>query len=263
MPFYIDQIGRTISLPILPKRIVSLVPSQTELLFFLGLTNEVVGITKFCVHPSHWFNAKTKVGGTKQLHIDTIRQLQPDLIIANKEENLKEQIDCLANDYPVWISDVTDITSALQMIKQVGTMVGKREKAHLLVEEIKKAFNSFTIPPTTTLPKATYLIWQHPYMSVGGDTFIHAMLTAAGFENVFAAESRYPVITINTLKAIDCQVLLLSSEPFPFNQKHIDELQIQLPTLKILLVDGELFSWYGSRMLQAPDYFKMLHNKLK
>jgi ABC-type Fe3+-hydroxamate transport system substrate-binding protein len=261
MPLYTDQIGNTISIPIIPKRIISLVPSQTELLFYLGLAEEVVGITKFCVHPTEWFTTKTRVGGTKQLNIDTIRQLQPDLIIANKEENVKEQIDSLAKEFPVWISDVNNLPSALQMIVQVGTIIGKKEKADVLIEEIKKAFNAFSFPHPR--PKATYLIWHNPYMTVGGDTFIHAMLTAAGFENIFVAESRYPTITIDTLKEKDCQVLLLSSEPFPFTQKHIDELQAHLPSTKILLVDGELFSWYGSRMLKAPGYFETLCNKLK
>src|ERR1700741_3198050 len=106
---FIDQTGRKISIPQIPQRIISLVPSQTELLFDLGLDKEVVGITKFCVHPPEWFQTKTRVGGTKQLKIDLIKQLQPDLIIANKEENVKEQIEELEKHFPVWISDVNNL----------------------------------------------------------------------------------------------------------------------------------------------------------
>ena len=109
----------------IPKRIISLVPSQTELLHYLGLEQETVGITKFCVHPKEWFNTKTRVGGTKAIKKDIIQQLQPDLIIANKEENVKEQVEDLAKDHPVWVTDVNDLESALQMINDIGELTGK------------------------------------------------------------------------------------------------------------------------------------------
>jgi ABC-type Fe3+-hydroxamate transport system substrate-binding protein len=263
---FTDQTGRSISFEKKPQRIISLVPSQTELLFDLGLHEEVVGITKFCVHPDEWFRSKKRIGGTKQLNFDLIHQLKPDLIIANKEENVKEQVEELANHYAVWISDINTLEDAYQMIGQIGLITGKENKPEEIIVSIKKEFfqlQSNIFPPTGQSLPTAYLIWQKPYMTVGRDTFIHAMLKAAGFENIFADKLRYPEISINDLLNSRCQLLLLSSEPFPFSQQHIDELQPQLPGTKIVLVDGEMFSWYGSRLMLAPGYFKKLHDEIK
>lgn len=256
MPVFIDQTGRKISLEHTPVRIISLVPSQTELLFDLGLREEVVGITKFCVHPEEWFRTKTRVGGTKQLNLDKIRELQPDLIIANKEENVKEQIEELARQFPVWTSDVNTIEDAYQMIGQVGLLTAKEKAAAEIIQQIRNAFSELS--PLKNSLLTSYLIWRDPYMTAGGDTFIHSMMEAAGFSNLFADQKRYPEITLEELRAANCQLLLLSSEPFPFKQKHVDELQPQLPGTNIQLADGEMFSWYGSRMIKAAAYFKRL-----
>lgn len=258
---FIDQTGHPVTLANKPGRIISLVPSQTELLADLGLDKEVVGITKFCIHPEHWFRSKTRVGGTKQVNIDIIHQLQPDLIIANKEENVKEQIESLAEKYPVWISDINNLDDALVMIRETGLMTGKQTAAQKITEQIAEGFAALTTPGYKL--RTCYLIWKGPYMTVGNDTFIHNMLEAAGFENVFSERKRYPVISMEDLKQSGCELLLLSSEPFPFKQQHIDELQQQLPKTKIMLVDGEMFSWYGSRLLKAPGYFLHLHGTLK
>ena len=257
---FTDQTGRTITLNSIPQRIVSIVPSQTELLYDLGLDKEVVGITKFCIHPGEWFRNKTRVGGTKQLKPGIIHELKPDLIIANKEENVKEQVEELAKDYPVWISDINNLDDACEMILTVGLIVDKPIVAQAMVDEIKKRFTQSPILDSKFL--TAYLIWQKPYMTVGGDTFIHSMMEAAGFENIFADKTRYPEITIEELQTANCKLLLLSSEPFPFKQKHIDELQPALPNTKIILVDGELFSWYGSRLLKAPAYFNTLRHAI-
>ena len=261
MPVFVDQTGRTISLDKTPSRIISLVPSQTELLYDLGLDEEVIGITKFCVHPEEWFRSKKRVGGTKQMKPDIIQQLGPDLIIANKEENLKEQIEELEKQYPVWISDISNLDDALEMIEQIGLIVNKAQPANEMVFQIKKSFAGLPTPDTPL--RTCYLIWQNPYMTAGGDTFIHSMMTSAGFENVFANKNRYPEITIAELQTVNCQLLLLSSEPFPFKEKHIDEIRTMGFKGQILLVDGEMFSWYGSRMLLAAEYFKKLHNEIK
>jgi ABC-type Fe3+-hydroxamate transport system substrate-binding protein len=257
---FTDQTNHTIHLPRKPQRIISLVPSQTELLFDLGLNEEVVGITKFCVHPQQWFHSKPRIGGTKQLKMDMIHQQQPDLIIANKEENVKEQVEELAVRYPVWISDVNNLEDACEMITQVGAMTGKERNALLLITKIRAKFSHLA----TQSPKikAAYIIWQNPYMTVGGDTFIHSMIEAAGFENVFADKQRYPEVTPDDLRVANCELLLLSSEPFPFKPIHREELQALLPNIKILLVDGEMFSWYGSRMAEAPAYFSRLRQNL-
>lgn len=261
MPVFIDQTGRSVAIDSAPQRIISLVPSQTELLFDLGLSNEVAGITKFCIHPGEWFRSKTRVGGTKQIKIDAIHQLQPDLIIANKEENVKEQIEELQKHYPVWISDVNNLDDAYEMIAQIGLITGKQQAANEIIFRCKEQFTQ--LQTTDYKQKTIYLIWQEPYMTVGGDTFIHSMMEVAGFKNAYADKIRYPEITIDELRMANCQLLFLSSEPFPFKQKHIDELQIHLPATKIVLVDGEMFSWYGSRLLKAPAYFESLQQQIR
>jgi len=247
---------KTTSLGYIPKKIVSLVPSQTELLHYLGLTEQTAGITKFCIHPSAWFKTKTCVGGTKTINKKIIDQLQPDLIIANKEENLKEQIELLASDFPVWLTDVSSLDESLSMISDIGKLTGKEEKAAKLVIQIKAAFKQITIPKQTV--RSAYLVWRKPYMTIGGDTFINDMLLSCGFKNVFEDKKRYPEVNITDLQNANCGVVFLSSEPYPFQQKHIDELAIHLPGCKIILTDGEMFSWYGSRLLLSPQYFEKL-----
>ncbi len=189
------------------------------------------------------------------MQIETIKNLQPDLIICSKEENVKEQIEILAADFNVLVTDVKNYDDALQMILNIGKICNKENEALQLVTEIKNNFTKLNVTKNIT---AAYLIWKDPYMTIGGDTFIHDMLLHCGFNNLFENKTRYPEISIAQLQAANCQLLLLSSEPYPFAQKHIDELQIHLPNTKIVLVDGEFFSWYGSRMLDAPAYFKEL-----
>lgn len=278
MPQFIDQLGRTIILDDIPQRIISLVPSQTELLYDLGLDKEVTGITKFCVHPDKWFRNKTRVGGTRNIKMEIIDQLQPDLIIGNKEENAKEQIEEMAKHYPVWISDVKSIQDATCMIEEVGKLTGKLSIANNIVENIDKNFKPpagscgqtihrilRTNHPTNPVDKlqTAYLIWREPYMTVGGDTFISSMMQAAGFENIFQDNNRYPEITFEELRTKNLELLLLSSEPYPFRQHHADELKKHLPRTKIMLVDGEMFSWYGSRLLRASAYFEHLLKQIR
>jgi len=250
----------TETLGYIPKRIISLVPSQTELLHWFGLEQETIGITKFCVHPKSWYRTKTRVGGTKAVNKTIVDSLRPDLIIANKEENLQEQVEALANDYPVWLTDVKNLNDALQMIGDIGKLVDKQKEAQSLVKEIKKSFESLNarLPTTNYKLPTCYLIWRNPYMTIGHDTFIHDMLSKCGLENIFANKKRYPEVTVSELLTTNYQLLLLPSEPFPFKQKHVDELQVHLPHTKIVLVDGEMFSWYGSRLLSAAEYFKKL-----
>jgi len=241
-----------------PRRIVSLVPSQTELLHALGLESEVVGITKFCVHPAAWFQQKKRVGGTKTIHLDKVAALAPDLIIANKEENEREQIEALAARFPVWVSDVRDLSGALAMIEHVGVLTGRDAQAQVLAQEIARQFARYRPDAALPRPRAAYFIWRKPYMVAGGDTFIHAMLEEAGFENVFGTETRYPEVAPEKLAAQAPDVLLLSSEPYPFQEKHLAEFREICPAAQAVVVDGEMFSWYGSRLLLAPAYFQDL-----
>ena len=246
-----------------PARIVSLVPSQTELLYDLGLESETTGITKFCVHPAHWLRNKTRVGGTKNLNLEAIKKLAPDLVLANKEENVKEQIEALATHFPVWVTDVCNLDAALEMIEDIGMLTGKQAKAALLKHAVSNAFADLSKCEKIKIFRTTYLIWQDPYLTVGGDTFINAMLEEAGFENIFADQKRYPEVRVDMLREAGCELLLLSSEPYPFAEKHVPPFQALLPRTKIMLVDGGLFSWYGSRLLLAPAYFKNLQAQLR
>jgi ABC-type Fe3+-hydroxamate transport system substrate-binding protein len=248
-----DQLGRLVHIKEHPERIISLVPSQTELLADLGLEKKVVGITKFCMHPIEWKKKKTIVGGTKNLRMEVIRSLDPDLIIANKEENNRDDILVLSGNYPVWVSDVKDIGTALEMIQHVGTITGHKEEA----EKISIAIEQEAGKPLPMRGTAVYLIWKDPFMAAGSDTFIHRMLQQAGFENMID-KARYPEITMDEILQLQPGYLLLSSEPYPFNEKHVEELSEKLPHTKVLRVDGKMFSWYGSRLLGSWDYFRSI-----
>jgi ABC-type Fe3+-hydroxamate transport system substrate-binding protein len=252
-----DQTGREVNIPKAPSRIVSVVPSQTELLFDLGLDEKIIGITKFCVHPEEPVKSKIKVGGTKNLNLEKIRSLKPDLIIANKEENKQGEVEELMKDFPVWISNVKTLEDALDMIQSVGKLTGKPNEAQNLVEVISKKFSILNSQFSIPLP-AAYLIWHKPMMTVGSDTFISDLMVRAGFKNVFGDKKRYPEITESQLANAAPQFILLSSEPFPFKQKHILYYHGICPNAKILLADGQMFSWYGSRLRYSPKYFEEL-----
>ena len=250
---FVDQLGRKVRLDGAPERIISVVPSQTELLADLGLEEQVVGITKFCIHPTEWFRNKERVGGTKNLDLEKIRALKPELILANKEENNQEQILELAKDFPVWISDVDNVDGALDMIRSVGAMTGTAPKAEMLVNGINESFNE----KQHDLVTAIYFIWNEPMMVAGSDTFISDMMGKAGFRNLIS-ETRYPELTDKLVHELQPEFILLSSEPFPFKEEHRLAVQSRFPDSKVMLVDGEMFSWYGSRMTKAKAYFDEL-----
>ena len=251
-----DQMGNLVTVPQNPQRIVSLVPSQTELLYDLGLGDRVVGITKFCVHPDSWFRNKKRIGGTKDVKIDEVVALKPDLIIGNKEENTKEDIDSLREIAPVWMSDIYNLSDALTMIQSVGDLCGVPDKGNAMVRAIKQEF--YTLKPLVNKPSTVlYLIWKKPYMGVATNTFIHNILEEQlGFTNILRDQERYPEVTLSSYTEVD--YLFLSTEPFPFKETHVKDLQKQFPNTKIMLVDGEYFSWYGSRLEKAPAYFYKL-----
>jgi len=255
MSLYTDQMNRTVDIPYTPKKIISIVPSQTELLFDLGLNEEIIGVTKFCIHPADKVKRKPKVGGTKKLNINQIKKLNPDLIIGNKEENEKDQIEELMQHLPVWMSDISNLDDAVDMIRKVGRLVDREEKADLMASTISDSFDNLKIKSSSL--KVAYLIWRKPYIVAGKGTFIDDMLKRCGLKNAFD-EERYPEVFPGQIVEADPDLVFLSSEPYPFTDRHITEFQALAPDAKIQLVDGELFSWYGSRLLQAPEYFKQL-----
>lgn len=252
---FTDQLNNTIELKSYPKRIISLVPSQSELLWDLDLREELVGITKFCVHPQEMFRSINRVGGTKTLSIEKIRALKPDLIIGNKEENEQSQILELQKEFTVWMSDIYTLEDSLSMIKKVGILLNRVEKANSIAENIQSSFQSLKHIHKTVL----YFIWREPYMAAGKATFIGHLLNKIGLENCIKEENgRYPNLSMEDITNLNPELILLSSEPYPFKEIHIKELQEKLPNTKIILVDGELFSWYGSRLQKSVTYFNEL-----
>jgi ABC-type Fe3+-hydroxamate transport system substrate-binding protein len=250
----IDQTGYTVQLALPPQRIISLVPSQTELLYDLHAGHRVVGITRYCVHPTQWQTEKTIVGGTKNFNMEIIESLKPDLILGNKEENYQAGIEYLRSRFPVWLSDIVSLEDALQMITDVSTLMATDTRGTEIRQQIQKAFSGIEKYPQK---KVLYLIWRKPWMAAGPGTFIHSMLEKIGLINI-VPDPRYPKLSDEDIGRLNPELVFLSSEPFPFQDKHIEEVRKMLPASQILLVDGEMFSWYGSRLLGAPAYLNSL-----
>ncbi|SDM28981.1 ABC transporter substrate-binding protein [Pedobacter antarcticus] len=261
---FTDQLGYTINLPSPPKKIISLVPSQTELLFDLGLDKEIIGITKFCIHPLEKCKTKVKIGGTKTLNIEQIRAMQPDLIIGNKEENTKEDIELLRKEFPVWISDVSTLEDAMKTITEIAELVDREPEGAYLNHLINAGFTDLqTLALQYRLePRTIYLMWKDPYMMAAADTFIGDILMKAGLVNI-AKGTRYPETTLEELQLLSPELILLSSEPYPFRDKHISELKSAIPGADVRLIDGEMISWYGSRLVKTVGYLFDYQKSLK
>lgn len=253
-----DQLGTQHNISFPPQRIVSLVPSQTELLFDLGLDERILAVTRFCVHPKDKVSEKIEIGGTKRFEIDFIGALKPDLIIGNKEENYEEGIEALRAFAPVWMSDIFTLSDAISMIKEVGRITGTDSKADLLANEITSRLTM----PAPTGKTCAYFIWRRPYMVAAQNTFIDYMLGVFGVQNVFNDLQRYPEVSIQDISAANPDYIFLSSEPYAFNNKHIPEFNEMCPNARVIVVDGEMFSWYGSRLRLAADYFSTLRQQL-
>lgn len=257
-----DDLGREVDITNFPpKRIISVVPSLSELLFDLGLQERIVGITKFCIFPDELYRSKPRIGGTKSLHIDKIKSLKPDLILANKEENQKEDIDKLSATFPTYVTDIKTLADALKKIDIIGTITDTKRSSDEICASIISQFEELS--HYETLPKVAYMIWKSPIMVAGGDTYINDMLEKAGFENAFKHSSRYPVIEESILAQTKLDYIFLSSEPFPFKKSHIGYFEQLMPQAKATLVDGTMFSWYGSRLSMAAAYFVNLRQDLK
>lgn len=261
-----DQLKTNHNFQGIPTRIVSLVPSQTELLFDLGLEKSIVGITKFCVHPIHFLKEKTKVGGTKNPNFEKIKALNPDIIICNKEENTKEIIEECSKICATWTTNIITIEDNFEMIQDFGKIFNHQEKAKFLNDNLAFALSDFKIfIQGKPIKKVVYFIWKNPYMVVGNNNFINEMLQLNRFENVFEnnqfESNRYPEIQIESLENENIDLIFLSSEPFPFKENDFDEIQ-KFTNSKIIIVDGEMFSWHGSRLMLALDYFKLLHSEI-
>ena len=265
MKTFTDELGINHTFETSPKRIISLVPSQTELLYDLGLEESIIGITKFCVHPYHFKATKKIIGGTKKVHFEKIRLLQPDIIIANKEENTQDIVNELSKICPVWVTDICTIEDTIKMISDFGQLFNKRTEAQKWMDKIDFAHQDFkSFVNDKPLQKAAYFIWANPYMVAGNTTFINEMLHINKFENIYKDKGRYPEIELKKIRLEgDPDFVFLSSEPFPFTDEHAFEIGRYTHHAKTVFVDGEMFSWYGSRLLKAFDYFKKLHVRIR
>ncbi|WP_425657621.1 ABC transporter substrate-binding protein [Tenacibaculum ascidiaceicola] len=244
------------------KRIISLVPSQTELLIDLGLEENIVGVTKFCIHPKHLLKTKTIVGGTKNIKVDRIKNLQPDIILCNKEENTKEIVEACQQIAFTHVSDIFTLTDSLELISLYGSFFEKQVEAKKMINKLESKIIDFKkFIENKKSRKVAYFIWRNPWMVAASNTFINHLLELNKFDNVYANAKRYPEVNIKDILKKKPELILLSSEPFPFKEKHITEIKEHTSNSTPILVDGEYFSWYGSRLLKAFDYFKELHSR--
>lgn len=228
-----------------PERIISLVPSLTELVIDLGLEDHLVGRTRFCVHPKEKVEEIPIVGGTKNPRLDKIRKKNPDYIIANKEENRPEHIKDLMEDFEIKVTDIATIEDALITIHELGQVLNKAGEAKQLISDIQQRLNERPDEPEL---RTAYMIWKNPWMTVGHDTYIHDVLEHWNLPNVFADKTRYPTFKLDDLRQYNPDLILLSSEPYPFKEKHMAQVEEACPAARVLLVEGEWFSWYGSHM---------------
>lgn len=237
--------------PARPRRIVSLVPSLTEALAALDLDAETVGLTRFCVHPEGWKARKAIVGGTKNVDVERVLALAPDLVVANREENERAPVEALADaGVPVWLSDIATVADTARALRDLGRATGRAADGERLGAEIDAAFARLEAPREPV--RSVYLIWRDPWMTVGRDTIIHDVMARGGLANVFGDQTRYPAVTADEIREARPEAVLLSSEPYPFAEKDVAEVKALAPQSRVVLVDGEAFSWYGPRLAAAP-----------
>lgn len=230
----------------------------------LGLESSIVGITKFCVHPYHLKQTKTVVGGTKNIHLEKIKQLQPDFILCNKEENTKEIVEQCEQIATTHVSEIYNIQDSIDLIKTYGELLSCRTEASKIIEKINFNLNNFNafIADKEVL-KVAYFIWRKPWMVAANNTFIDYLLELNKFENIYKDKERYPEVEIKNMHLEgNPDLLFLSSEPFPFKEEHALELGKCTHHAKTIFVDGEMFSWFGSRLIKAFDYFQQLRERI-
>jgi ABC-type Fe3+-hydroxamate transport system substrate-binding protein len=251
----------------IPTRIICLVPSLTEVLYALDLADQVIAVTRYCIHPPSWLNQKTIIGGTKDPKIDLITQLNTDLIIANDEENRKEDVLVLRQKrYRVYVSHIDCFDDLIICIKDIGQLSQRVDQAELLIQQLQKNYQLIhhaLHTPTLPAVRVLYLIWRKPYMAVAQNTWIHHILSHLGVVNVCQDLERYPIIKPEQLPQLKADYILLSSEPYPFKDIHVDEIKLSDQHAQVIHVDGEIFSWYGSRLLKIVPEIERIKNIFK
>ena len=248
----VDDRGFPIELENAPARIVSLVPSLTETLVDLGSEDRIAGVTKFCIHPDHLRRERTRIGGTKGVNVAAIMDLQPDLVIANLEENEAQDVMALEiAGVPCWVCDVRTVERAFSLLAELGRLVGCAEAGERMEEEVRASWQATRVDFAPMRPHVAYAVWRNPWMWAGSDAYIQDVLRWWGW-SPWPDATRYPELPMDALVAEGLEEVLLPSEPFPFKEAHRAECE----GLSARLVDGEMFSWYGSRMRRVPQYLK-------
>ena len=240
------------------RRIVSLVPSTTELLCALGLADALVGVTVYCVEPRDVVRTKTRVGGEKDPDLAKIQALAPDLVVANIEENRREDVEALrAAGLHVWLAYPRSVAESLVMIRELGEVTGTVAGARALLDSLEPLYAEARAHAAGRRPTPVfYPIWREPWMTVGRDTYIHDLLATCGGANVFADRERYPSISLEEVAARAPEVVLLPDEPFRFRRAHLRDFDAYpaMPAVRagrLHLVDGKPFSWHGPRLAEA------------
>jgi ABC-type Fe3+-hydroxamate transport system substrate-binding protein len=255
----VDASGVAFAAGIPPQRIVSLIPSTTELLCDLGLADRLVGVTVYCVEPRDVVRGKPKIGGEKNPDLQQIHRLTPDLVVANVEENVRAHVETLRGwGIPVWVTYPRNVDDSLRMIRELGEVTGVPERAAALLEELDPLV-AHTRAMAAERPRVPlfYAIWRNPYMSLNADTYLSDVLTTCGAANIFAdCAERYPAVTLDEVAARSPSVILLPDEPFRFRRVHLKDFApyAGVPAVRdsrIHLVDGKPFSWHGRRLADA------------
>lgn len=256
---FTDDMKEEIQMEDYPHKIISLCPSVTETLVKLGLKNQLTARTNYCYRPEGDVEGIKKIGGPKSIDMEAVDSTEPDLIIAVKEENDRQQIEKLREKHIVFVFDVNTYTEALDMIIRMGELMGKQEKAVEMADNIDKAFAN--IPQLKTPLTFLYLVWKDPLIAAGKRTYINNVLTSHGFSNCLDTFiQRYVTLNIEVFKKLEFDIAFLPTEPFEFNEDDKKDILAFFPETDVRLVDGEVFSWYGYRMLHAAEYLKKLIN---
>lgn len=259
-----DARGREHEIPEPPRRVVSLVPSLTETLFALGLGGCVVGVTEYCVHPADRVRDLPQVGGTKNPSLERILELEPDLVLANREENRRRDVERLeAGGVPVFVTYARSVREGSDEIGLLGRIGDRVDAAREIQAGIEAAGERARSRAREPAPGVAALIWKKPYMAVGGDTFADDLITQCGGRNVFRdAGRRYPRVEDADLVAARPGVVLLPTEPYAFGPRDRDDLlALDLPAAqeqRVHVIEGELLSWYGPRIARALDVISEL-----
>ncbi len=267
----VDDLGFKLDLPAQPRRIVSLVPSWTETLFAFGAAGAIVGVTRFCVEPADAVAAVPKIGGTKNPDIKAILDLKPDLVIANAEENRREDIEKLRiGGAAVFTTYPRTVASAVESILKLGNVVGRSAEAGAMTREIVKSVSEIEtgLGAWSKLRFRVFCpVWKNPWIAFNGDTYAHDVLRMVGFNNIYAtAGDRYPRVTLDEALDLRPDYVLLPDEPYEFSAKDVEELKPLLPpalSRRVVLINGRDLHWYGARMVHGLKTLSALLSRVR